>query len=68
MEGKPNNKIQRGGTGNIEIRLESAIKKIGGSMTDKELIQRRIELKKEAIKLMELEIKVLESMLEKMRG
>lgn len=37
-------------------------------MTDKELIERRIELKKEAIKLMELEIKVLESMLEKMRG
>jgi hypothetical protein len=37
-------------------------------MTDKELIQRRIELKKEAVKLMELEIKVLESMLEKMRG
>ena len=37
-------------------------------MTDKEEIQRRIELKKEAIKLMELEIKVLESMLEKMRG
>ncbi len=37
-------------------------------MTTAEELERRIELKKEFIKLTKLEIKVLESMLKKMRG